>query len=71
MSEQSEEPIRIVLTPEQREVVHRMSGKHVEAIELSPDETPGQTGAPLKFLWRLSAASGIPRLKWDDGDEGS
>ena len=28
-----QEPVRIVLTPEQRELVKRLSGKHVDAIE--------------------------------------
>jgi hypothetical protein len=58
-----EEPVRIVLTPEQREVVRRMSGQNIDAIELTPDKaTPG--GGPLRFLWRLSAATGIPRHGW-------
>jgi hypothetical protein len=59
------EPVRIVLTPEQRELVRRVSGTNIDAIELAPDDTPKGRG-PLKFLWRLSEASGIPRLKWED-----
>jgi hypothetical protein len=69
-----EEPVRIVLTPEQREVVKRLSGQHVEAIELSPDaeknETDAQSG-PLRFRWRLSAATGIPRHAWVEDEEDS
>lgn len=70
-----EEPVRIVLTPEQREVVRRLSGQHVEAIELGPEEGKEgeggnkQSGA-LRFLWRLSAATGIPRQAWiQDAEE--
>lgn len=63
------DPVRIVLTPEQREVVRRLSGQHVEAIELSPEEgkeaeTSEKPGGVLRFLWRLSAATGIPRQAW-------
>ena len=57
------EPVRIVLTPEQREVVRRMSGQNIDAIELTPDKTTPGSG-PLRFLWRLSAANGIPRFNW-------
>ena len=68
-----EEPILIVLTPEQREIVHRVSGQYVEAIEVKPGELH-QDGA-LRAHWRLSAASGIPRQKWmadeDSGGEPS
>jgi hypothetical protein len=58
-----EEPVRIVLTPEQREVVRRMSGQTIDAIELTPDKST-HGGGPLRFLWRLSAATGIPRHGW-------
>lgn len=67
----AEEPVRIVLTPEQREIVKRLSGQHVEAIELGPDESEAKEpkqGGVLRFLWRLSAATGIPRQKWVEGD---
>jgi hypothetical protein len=59
--------VRIVLTPEQREIVHRLSGQHVDAIELEshgPEEATGQ----LRLRWRLSAASGIPRQAWMTDD---
>ena len=62
------EPVRIVLTPEQRELVRRMSGQNVEAIDLAPEDT-AKGGGPLKFSWRLSAASGIPRLKWNEPED--
>jgi hypothetical protein len=71
----NEDPVRIVLTPEQREVVRRLSGQHVEAIELAPEEGKEDTkkeGGALRFLWRLSAATGIPRQAWiqDEGESG-
>ena len=74
---EEEEPVRLVLTPEQREIVRRLSGQHVEAIELEP-ETPAKDEAPtneppkkgvLRLLWRLSAATGIPRQAWLPGEE--
>jgi hypothetical protein len=61
-----DEPVLIVLTPEQREIVRRVSGQHVEAIELTPSE-PHQDGV-LHAHWRLSAASGIPRQQWMTGE---
>jgi hypothetical protein len=63
-----ETPVRIVLTPEQRETIQRLSGQHVDAIEVTPDEVK-KGGGPLRFLWRLSAASGIPRQAWTKDDE--
>lgn len=71
MSE-SELPVRIVLTPEQREVVKRLSGQHVEAIELTPEQPDAaepSRGGPLRFLWRLSQATGIPRQAWMTAEE--
>lgn len=59
-----QEPVRIVLTEEQRNLVRRLSGQHVEAIELEADDAKASTG-PLKFRWRLSAATGIPRRAWE------
>ncbi len=67
-----EPPVRLVLTPEQREIVRRLSGQHVEAIDLEPDPKPGPAGAQggvLKLLWRLSAATGIPRQAWMQDDK--
>lgn len=66
MSDQ--EPLRIVLTPEQREQVRRLSGQIVEAIELEPDETHTGEGR-LRLRWRPSAATGIPRQAWVREDE--
>ena len=65
-----EKPVQIVLTPEQREMVRRMSGQNIDAIELGPEDTKKGSG-PLRFLWRLSSASGIPRQKWGDEDDGA
>jgi hypothetical protein len=76
-----EKEIRIVLTQEQREVVRRLSGQFVEAIELTPDEPAAgkdvaedqkQQSGTVKFRWRLSAATGIPRQAWvsEDGEPG-
>lgn len=73
-----EEEVRIVLTPEQREMVRRLSGKFVEAIELTPDDDAAKPDATeeekkqsgtVKFRWRLSAATGIPRQAWVGEDE--
>ena len=66
--QEPQEPLRIVLTPEQREQVRRLSGQVVDAIELEPEDEKKDKG-PLKFLWRLSAASGIPRLAWLSDDD--
>ena len=68
MSDEQQEQVRIVLTPEQRETIRRLSGQHVDAIEVTPDEVK-KGGGPLRFLWRLSAASGIPRQAWVEDDE--
>jgi hypothetical protein len=38
------------------------------AIEVTPDEVQ-KGGGPLRFRWRLSAASGIPRQAWVEDDE--
>jgi hypothetical protein len=74
-----QEPIRIELTAEQREAVHRASGQHVEAIDLVPDDAPAsgdaatdgasEHKAPLRFKWRPSVSSGIPRQAWIRDDE--
>jgi hypothetical protein len=64
-----EEQMRIVLTPEQKEMVRRMSGQNIDAIEMNPEDTK-KGGGPLRFLWRLSTATGIPRQKWAEDDDG-
>lgn len=58
-----QEPARIVLTPEQREQIRRVSGQVMDALEIDANESK-KPGGVLKFLWRLSAAPGIPRQKW-------
>ena len=62
-------PIQLSLTEEQQALIQRLSGQHVQALELTPDPTDGATGAGqgLKFKWRLSVATGIPRQGWDFG----
>ena len=65
-----QEPVRIVLTPEQREVVKRLSGQHVDSIELEADDAQ-QGAGPIRFRWRLSAATGIPRQAWVNDDDAS
>ena len=50
-----EEKVQIVLTPEQREMVRRMSGQNIDAIELEPEDTKKGGGAaalPLAALER-------------------
>jgi hypothetical protein len=63
-----EQPVRIVLTPEQRETIRRMSGQNFDAIELTPEDAKKAGGGALRLLWRLSAATGIPRQKWSKAD---
>jgi len=62
-----QEPVRIVLTPEQREQLRRVSGQVVDAIEIDQN-TAKKGGGILKFLWRLSGATGIPRQAWTTED---
>ena len=58
-----EQPVRLVLTTEQREILMRLSGQNIDAIELTRDEGKKDSG-PLNLLWRLSEATGIPRQNW-------
>jgi hypothetical protein len=62
--------IQLPLTDEQQALIRRLSGQHVQVLELVPDATDGATGAGqgLNFRWRLSVATGIPRQAWDFGD---
>ncbi|HTR79296.1 MAG TPA: hypothetical protein VMH39_14350 [Gemmatimonadaceae bacterium] len=62
------QPVRIILTPEQRESVRRASGHDIEAIELDQDDLNDAAGS-LRLKWRLSLASGIPRQEWSEEDE--
>jgi hypothetical protein len=63
-------PIQLPLTDEQQALIRRLSGQHVQVLELTPDPTDGAAGAGhgLNFRWRLSVATGIPRQRWDFGD---
>ncbi|HUS14150.1 MAG TPA: hypothetical protein VM536_03935 [Chloroflexia bacterium] len=61
--------IEISLTEEQQALIHAMTGEHATVIELAPDPSEGTSGSgrALRFKWRLSTATGIPRLAWDTG----
>ena len=61
--------IEIPLTPEQQALIHRLSGQHAEILELTPEPQDPATGVgqALRFRWRLSDATGIPRLNWVRG----
>lgn len=63
-----EKPMRIMLTPEQQEQIRRLSGQQIDAIEVAPDDAK-KGGGPLKFLWRVSQATGIPRRIWEKGEK--
>jgi hypothetical protein len=56
--------IKIQLTPEQQEMIRRLSGQNAEAMEIAADPAGESAGGPLRFLWRLSTATGIPRQQW-------
>jgi len=56
-------PVRIILTPDQRETVRTMSGQNTYAIELTPSDGKKSEG-PLRFLWRRAAPARSP------GEEG-
>lgn len=49
-------------------MMRRLSGQNIDAIELEPDDAK-KDGGPLRFLWRLSSSSGIPRQAWADEPE--
>jgi hypothetical protein len=61
-----EQPIQLPLTPEQQELIHRITGEHAYMLELVPDQGDGAsgTGRGLRFNWRISVDSGIPRQQW-------
>lgn len=63
-----DKPVRIPLTPEQQEQLHRLSGQRIDAIEVEPEDAK-KGGGPLRLLWRLSAATGIPRRAWMKDDQ--
>lgn len=60
------QPIQVPLTPEQQALIRRLSGQHAEVLELTPEPEDPASGAGqgLRFRWRLSAATGIPRQQW-------
>jgi hypothetical protein len=60
------QPIHVPLTPDQQALIKRLSGQHAEILELTPEaENPaGGTGQTLRFRWRLSLTTGIPRQEW-------
>jgi hypothetical protein len=60
-------PILLQLTEEQQALVHRLSGQHLQVLELTPDadDATSGTGRAVQFRWRKSVASGIPRQKWE------
>lgn len=64
------EPIQIPLTREQQEIIRRLSGRHAQVLEITPNSTDSSEGdgRSLQFRWRLSSATGIPRQVWA-GDE--
>lgn len=71
MSDAPRQSIQVALTPEQQALIERLSGQHAEMLELTPEpENPsGGTGQTLRFRWRLSAATGIPRQQWTGDDK--
>ena len=66
-----EAPIFLQLTKEQQAIVHRMSGQHLQVLELTPNagDASSGTGRGVQFRWRHSAATGIPRQNWEFRDD--
>jgi hypothetical protein len=64
-----EPPIQLPLTPEQQELIHKITGEHAFVLELIPDpgNTTSGTGRGLRFAWRISVDTGIPRQQWVRG----
>ena len=63
--------IQLSLTEEQQALIQRLSGQHAQALELVPDATDASAGAgqTMRFRWRLSVATGIPRQQWGGASE--
>jgi hypothetical protein len=62
----AEPTIQLPLTEEQQQLIHRLTGEHAQALELVPDPGDQSSGAGrgLRFHWRLSVDTGIPRQQW-------
>ena len=62
----TEPPIQLSLTQEQQEMIHRLTGEHANVLELALDTDDGSsgTGRGLRFNWRVSVDTGIPRQQW-------
>jgi hypothetical protein len=65
----AETPIQLPLTAEQQELIHRLTGEHANVLELAVDPGDGTsgTGHGIRFNWRISVDSGIPRQQWNLG----
>ena len=61
--------IAIPLTEEQQALIRAMTGEHATVLELAPEADGGKSGSgrALRFMWRLSTTTGIPRQVWDPG----
>ena len=61
-----EQPIQLPLTEEQQELIHRLTGEHANILELAvePGDGTSGTGQAIRFNWRISVDSGIPRQQW-------
>jgi len=62
----AEPPIQLPLTKEQQEMIHRLTGEHANVLELALDPSDGSsgTGCGIRFNWRVSVDTGIPRQQW-------
>jgi hypothetical protein len=62
----AEPPIQLPLTEEQQELIHRLTGEHANVLELALDPSDGGTGTgrAIRFNWRVSVDTGIPRQQW-------
>ena len=63
----ADQPIQLPLTEEQQALIHKVTGEHANVLELIPDAGDGSsgTGCGLRFNWRISVDSGIPRQQWN------
>ncbi|HET7240293.1 MAG TPA: hypothetical protein VFI77_03985 [Gemmatimonadales bacterium] len=65
----ADQPIQLHLTPEQQELIRRLTGEHANVLELALGQGDGSsgTGHGINFNWRISVDSGIPRQQWTFG----